>query len=121
MGESLMRQKQLGELIKRARIAAKLAQDDIGAAIGADQSTISDWENGKGAPDVFDLLSIARITSRGLSYFIPEYDSRLTGDEQALLQAYRQIPTVGSQRLVLGMILSASPSPSAPPDRAEGE
>ncbi len=77
------REKRLGELIRRAREGADLSQETVAAAIGVHQSSISDWEKGKGAPGVYDLLTIARITSRGLSFFIPEYDSNLREVELA--------------------------------------
>ncbi len=120
------REVRLGELIRRARKEVNLSQEEVGKAIGMDQSSVSDMESGKTIPNVFDLLAVARITQRGLSFFVPEYDSRLSEDEQQLVQAYRDLGNDQVRRIVLNMVRgalrnrTAVPLPSVPPGSEAG-
>jgi len=46
--------------LKRLRKAAGFTQKRLGEIIGAGESTISEWESGKRAPDIERLPDIAR-------------------------------------------------------------
>lgn len=50
----------LGEKLKRARRAAGLSQEQLGAQIGVSRSAIAKWESEKGLPDIENLKGIAQ-------------------------------------------------------------
>lgn len=58
----------LGEIIKAARIAKGLRQDDVGKVFGVTKSAVAQWESGKNVPDgrklhrLADLLGIDPAT-----------------------------------------------------------
>ena len=58
----------LGEIIKAARLAKGMRQDDVGKAFGVTKSAVAQWESGKNVPDgrklhrLADLLGIEPAT-----------------------------------------------------------
>lgn len=51
----------LGQVLKLARKARGLSQDEVGAALGKTQSTVSAWENGKLRPSLEQLVVLRRV------------------------------------------------------------
>lgn len=49
------------EALKKARKAKGLTQDDVAQALGAKNTTISNWENGVSRPDVDTLVLLCRL------------------------------------------------------------
>ncbi len=70
--------KTFGEALRRARSIAGLAQHELGALIGVEQSSVSVWELGKGNPveenfeAIFDLFPVLRGRWAGLGRKIPK-------------------------------------------------
>jgi transcriptional regulator with XRE-family HTH domain len=54
-------QTELGAAIRAARKAAGLSQEDLAAALGVRQSSVSQWEGGGTAPRTKHLLGLLRI------------------------------------------------------------
>lgn len=50
---------QLGDLLRRARRARQLTQAELGAQIGASQTTVGRWENGQARPREEVLVPLA--------------------------------------------------------------
>lgn len=60
----------IGFRIYRLRRDAKLSQDELAEKLGVDKKTISDWEDGKSAPSVEDILILADIFSVTSDYLL---------------------------------------------------
>ena len=77
--------------LRRARKAAGLSVNEVGASIGKSGKTISAWEVGRGQPDGDELINLCRILGVPLSDFygvdavIPSADAE-----------YRDIPLFGT-------------------------
>ena len=52
---------ELGAAIRAARKAAELSQQDLAAALGVRQSTVSQWERGGTTPRTKHLLGLLRL------------------------------------------------------------
>lgn len=52
---------ELGKVIKAARVAKGLTQDDVGRAFGVTKSAVNQWESGKNVPDGRKLHRLAEI------------------------------------------------------------
>lgn len=69
-----------------------MSQSVLGDKVGATQSQISDWENGRFVPAVDIVLKIIEATKADVAeFFTAEEQERvaLKPDERALLNAYR--------------------------------
>lgn len=51
----------LNDELKMARKAKGLTQDDVAKALGAKNTTISNWENGVSRPDVDSLSALCKL------------------------------------------------------------
>ena len=52
----------LHHVLRDARLAAGLTQTELAQRADVNQSSISRWERGQGAPDVFEMRRIAQAT-----------------------------------------------------------
>jgi transcriptional regulator with XRE-family HTH domain len=63
----------MGELVKRARIEAGISQDELAKRILTRQATVSDWENGKVEVSSNDLIYLSHALGKPITYFFPEW------------------------------------------------
>ena len=65
--------KTIGQKIKKARQEAKISQEQLADNLGlSGNNVISRWENGLGRISVDQLIKIAELTHRPVSYFFGE-------------------------------------------------
>jgi transcriptional regulator with XRE-family HTH domain len=57
--------KRVGEAITQARTRAGLTQAQLGAAVGREQGTVSDWEKGNTSIAAATLVAIEEVTVSG--------------------------------------------------------
>ncbi len=62
----------MGELIKEARIEAKMTQEDLAEKIFVRQSTLSKMERGKIEVDSSELVYLANALNKPIMYFFPK-------------------------------------------------
>jgi len=67
----------IGEKLKRARLAAELTQETIAERIGVSRQTVSNWENGKSYPDIVSVIFLSDVYDTTL-------DSLLKGDSEMI-------------------------------------
>lgn len=70
------------EALKKARKAKGLTQDDVAQALGAKNTTISNWENGVSRPDVDTLVSLCRLYEISPNDILEYYNNDLLDTEQ---------------------------------------
>ena len=58
--------------LRQARVAARLTQEDVAAALGRPQSFVAKCESGERRVDVVELEQLAQLYSRRLSFFLPK-------------------------------------------------
>ncbi len=63
----------IGEQIKKYRLAAKMSQRELGEKLGLSQQQIAQYENGKRTPKIETLNNIAGALNVGLKRLYPEY------------------------------------------------
>ena len=54
------------EIVKKARMAAKMDQSELADKLGCSLNTVSRWELGQREPSFDDLVQIAKITRHTL-------------------------------------------------------
>jgi transcriptional regulator with XRE-family HTH domain len=86
---------ELGKVIKAARVAKGLTQDDLGRAFGVTKSAVAQWESGKNVPDGRKLHRLAELL--GLDPGAILAASRPAGGDQSTLfpapaQIVRPVP-----------------------------
>ena len=70
------------EALKKARKAKGLTQDDVAQALGAKNTTVSNWENGVSRPDVDTLVSLCRLYGISPNDILEYYNDDLLDAEQ---------------------------------------
>lgn len=70
------------EALKKARKAKGLTQDDVAQALGAKNTTISNWENGVSRPDVDTLVLLCRLYEISPNDILEYYNDDLSDAEQ---------------------------------------
>lgn len=93
-------EKALAQRIRRARKAAKLSQEELGAQLGIEQSTVSLIETGVTEVSALRLVKIANILGRPVTWFLG-IDTGLATDEEELLHLYRQIDDERMRAMVM--------------------
>lgn len=61
--------------IKELRLAKKMSQQDVGAAIGVSWQTVQQWENGKTAPNRTRQEKVAKLFEVSVSYLMTGAES----------------------------------------------
>lgn len=62
---------ELAKRIVRARESAKIeTQAEFARRMSADRSSIERWEDGRGAPDAFNIVTIAKVTSVPIDWLL---------------------------------------------------
>lgn len=65
----------LQRMLREARVAAGLKQNELAARIDADQSFVSRYERGERRLDLVELESICKACGRRLSEFVLDFES----------------------------------------------
>ena len=94
-------EKALAQRIQRARKAAKLSQEELGAQLGIEQSTVSLIETGVTEVSALRLVKIANILGRPVTWFLGI--DTLADDEAEALHLYRQLesPALRENTLII--------------------
>ena len=72
--------------LKRARKAAGMNVDEIGAALGKSGKTISAWEVGRGQPDGDELIILCKLLNVHLKDFYgDEFEEYVAESESAMI------------------------------------
>ena len=62
--------KKLAERIKYLREEKELTQEQLGKAVGYDQSRVAKWENGSLEPSVDVLIALAKLFNVTVGYLV---------------------------------------------------
>lgn len=62
----------IGSKIKKARLDAKLTQEDAAESLHVSRQTISNWENGKTYPDIISVIRMSDLYSVSLDLLLKE-------------------------------------------------
>ena len=79
--------------LRRYRLAAQIEQKELAARIGVAKSAVSNWETGRGRPDLNylpDICTALRISPYQLMG-MPEPEAQYSDREQSLIRTYRQL------------------------------
>jgi transcriptional regulator with XRE-family HTH domain len=97
----------MGELIRQARIEAKLSQAELAQKAYFRQAAISQIETGKREVSSSDLLYLSYVLNKPITYFFPrgimwqkEDEQSLTPLEQELLMQVRHLDDDDLRRLI---------------------
>lgn len=63
---------EIGSILKSARGAAKLSQEQAAEALGVSRQTISNWETGKSYPDILSVIKMSDLYSLSLDQLLKE-------------------------------------------------
>ena len=86
---------EIGKKLKRARLGAKLTQEQVAERLYVSRQTISNWENEKSYPDVVSVIRLSDLYSISL-------DELLKGDSKMLEHLEESTDIVKSnQKLIL--------------------
>lgn len=87
---------EIGRKISQYRKEQGLSQKEFAKLIGASNSRVSNWEQGRNGPEadiLADICRVLRITpSELLDIHLSDSDDELSAHEWKLLRAYRQKP-----------------------------
>lgn len=87
-----------GKRIKEAREAAGLSQEALGRAVGADEKTVSKWENGHQNPNRAKRRGISKAVGRSESWIEHGVD---TGAEEMGIEGHRRAQADAQLAIVL--------------------
>ena len=62
----------IGGKIQRARLEAKLTQEQVAEALGVSRQTISNWENEKTYPDIISVIKMSDLYAVSLDHLLKE-------------------------------------------------
>lgn len=98
-----MDSKQLGIRIREAREGMGMSQEDLAAAVGKDQGSISEYESGKRRLSAIDLPGFAKALRVSLLYF---YEGAVheSDVDHLLLAEFRQLPTLEAKHAVIDVV-----------------
>ena len=66
---------EIGVLIRNARNAAKLSQEQAAESLGVSRQTVSNWETGKTYPDIISVIRMSDLYSVSLDHLLKEETS----------------------------------------------
>ena len=66
---------EIGVLIRNARNAAKLSQEQAAESLGVSRQTVSNWETGKTYPDIISVIRMSELYSVSLDHLLKEETS----------------------------------------------
>jgi transcriptional regulator with XRE-family HTH domain len=80
----------LGQRIRRARKERRYTQTELGRLLGYSANAILGWEKGTRRVNIEDLLRLASVLEKPLSYFLEgREDARERGNAELLPEAFR--------------------------------
>ena len=87
---------EIGRRISQYRKEQGLSQKEFAELIGASNSRVSNWEQGRNGPDADILAEICRVLkvspSELLDIHLSDSEDRLNAQERKVIRAYRQKP-----------------------------
>lgn len=99
--------KTVARKLREARQEREMSQEDVAKLLGLTSVAYGDFERERTEIGINYLIQLSRIFSKPIVYFLdiqPETNP-MSLDEMDLLQAYRQLPTVGKS-YALGIVKS---------------
>lgn len=90
----------IGKRVREARMDAKIKQGELADRLGISRPAISQWENGRSDPTHENLVQIAAITGKPLSWFHIKSDEEAmklanSAVADAMLRLYLLLPAPG--------------------------
>ena len=109
--------KDVGAIIRSAREAKKLSQQELAEMLGTRQAFISDIEKGKTEPNVTLLIKLGYYLEQPVSYFIPSQyrdfmgissieRDELSPEEEEIIRTMRDVYPVLNRGLILHLLRS---------------
>lgn len=123
--------KQLGKRIREARLRSGLSQQELAAAIGVSDKTISAYEVGRVDPPLESLDKLGTATKHPVGYFIGDVTSnvearlnRIISEMSAIKDALKAATAAGAAQQAQSQSGSTPPPaqdpPTEPPTAAQG-
>ncbi|MDX6438991.1 MAG: hypothetical protein QOF45_1574 [Gaiellaceae bacterium] len=81
----------VGERIRLARESVRLSQGQVAEALKRSRSSISLWESGERVPGIDDLLDLAHVLNRPISFFLPDERQRPDRDREVAALTLRSV------------------------------
>ena len=91
-------------ILKSARSAAKLSQEQAAEALGVSRQTVSNWETGKSYPDILSVIKMSELYSVSLDQLLRE-GTRMNPNYQEYLETSTN--TVRSNERKSKLVLAA--------------
>ena len=115
----------IGNNIRRLRESAGMSQDKLASLLGKTPAAVSQYESGATTPRmgvIEDLAQIFKVSKTEIieettTYYLANFDSYLTKDEQQLVELYRKMDTRARHDL---LSIAASLSPASDSTCEEG-
>jgi len=89
----------IGEVLKQARKAKNISQEDAAEKVGVSRQTMSSWENGKSYPDVANVMALSDAYNVTL-------DSLLKGDTEMVKHLEESTNVTKSKKQVAASIIA---------------
>ena len=89
----------IGEVLKQARSAKNLSQEDAAEKVGVSRQTISSWENGRSYPDFASTVALSDTYSVTL-------DSLLKGDSKMIKHLEESTNVTKSKKQVVASLIA---------------
>ena len=89
----------IGEMLKQARSAKNLSQEDAAEKVGVSRQTISSWENGRSYPDFASTVALSDTYSVTL-------DSLLKGDSKMIKHLEESTNVTKSKKQVVASLIA---------------
>ena len=89
----------IGEVLKQARAAIGLSQEEIAEKVGVSRQTISNWENGRSYPDISCVMALSNVYDVTL-------DSLLKGDSEMIKHLEESTNVTKSNKQVAASIIA---------------
>lgn len=87
--------------LREAREQAAMSQRELAERFGSAQVTISDLERGRTKVNAGDLVRLARILGKSVTYFLPGVEQTdLTDQEQTLISVFREFDDPWREQLL---------------------
>ena len=104
----------MGRRIRQARERRRLSQEELAGAIGKDQRSISEYENGRQRLAVVDLPELAAALDVPVRYFFEDEDAPTDLDE-VLLEYFHQLSSRDAQLVAVHIVRVLAEAPTELP------
>jgi len=102
LGHSRPARRQLGDKIREARLAKKIAQTDLAEAAGISRSMLCGIEKGREAPSVFSLTLI--LAALGEEYTVTDDESVIWDELELVCSRFSRYRLKGQHLPVQGLV-----------------